>query len=64
MDGKDDEGELVFLPNQLNQIVNLDESGLTLDSCFFLAGGQASTRYGPASKNIACGADCTNKSSS
>ena len=32
LDGEDDgEGELVFFPGQLNCILNLDESGLTLN---------------------------------
>eukprot|EP00532_Pseudo-nitzschia_australis_P014725 CAMPEP_0168277748 /NCGR_PEP_ID=MMETSP0141_2-20121125/19413_1 /TAXON_ID=44445 /ORGANISM="Pseudo-nitzschia australis, Strain 10249 10 AB" /LENGTH=178 /DNA_ID=CAMNT_0008220255 /DNA_START=155 /DNA_END=691 /DNA_ORIENTATION=+ len=33
------EGELVYFPNQLNRILNLDESGLTLDENGSLSGG-------------------------
>ena len=39
----DGEGELVYFPNKLNHILNLDESGLTLDENGSLSGGQDST---------------------
>ena len=50
-------GELVFLLGQLNRIVNLDESGLTLDGNHSKSGGRSSTRFGPATKVLPQGAD-------
>ena len=58
------EGELVFFPGQLNRIINLDESGLTLDGNGSQAGGRPSTAYESADKYVGCGADRINKSSS
>ena len=59
------EGELVFFPGQLNQIINLDESGLTLDGNGSQAGGRRqSIAYGSADNYVGCGADRTNKSNS
>ena len=58
-----EEGELFFYPGQLNRIVNLDESGLTLDGNNSLSGGRSSTRFGPVNKLISSGCDRTNKSS-
>ena len=57
------EGELVFFPNQLKRILNLDESGLSLDGNHSLCGGRSSTRFGSANKLIPSGCDGTNKSS-
>ena len=57
------EGELVFFPNQLNCILNLDESGLSLDGNHSLCSGRSSTRFGSANKLIPSGCDRTNKSS-
>jgi len=62
-EGDDGEGELVYLPNKLNHILNLDESGLTLDQTGSLSGGRDSTRFRSADNAIAFGADRTNKSS-
>ena len=45
LDGENGEGELVFFPGQLNRILNLDESGLTLDGNQSKSGGRSSTRY-------------------
>ena len=63
VDGEDGEGELIFLPGQLNRILNLDESGLTLDGNHSKTGGRPSTRYGPVKKVLPKGGDKTNKSS-
>ena len=57
------EGEIVFSPHQLNCIINLDESGLTLDGINSLSGGISSTRFGSANNLIPNGCDQTNKSS-
>eukprot|EP00532_Pseudo-nitzschia_australis_P013819 CAMPEP_0168210622 /NCGR_PEP_ID=MMETSP0140_2-20121125/3272_1 /TAXON_ID=44445 /ORGANISM="Pseudo-nitzschia australis, Strain 10249 10 AB" /LENGTH=775 /DNA_ID=CAMNT_0008137243 /DNA_START=1493 /DNA_END=3820 /DNA_ORIENTATION=- len=62
-EGDDGEGELVYLPNKLNHILNLDKSGLTLDQTGSLSGGRDSTRFRSADNAIAFGADRTNKSS-
>ena len=58
------EGEIVFYQHQLNRIINLDESGLTLDGKNSLSGGRSSTRFGSANKLIPSGCERTNKSSS
>ena len=46
-------GELVFFPGQLNCILNLDESGHSLDGNHSLsAGGRSSTRFGSTNRLI------------
>ena len=40
---EDGEGELIFPVGQMNRIVNLDESGLTLDGNHSKTGGRSST---------------------
>ena len=57
-DNKDGDSELVFFPGQLNQIINLDESALTLNGNQTKSGGRSFTN--PA---VPEGADHTNKSS-
>ena len=63
IDNEDGEGELVFFPGQLNRILNLDESALTLDGNQTKSGGRSSTRFGSSNPAVPEGADRTNKSS-
>eukprot|EP00536_Pseudo-nitzschia_multiseries_P000250 jgi/Psemu1/546/gm1.546_g len=62
--GNGHEGELVFLPGQLHRIVNVDETGLTLDGTGSKSGGRPVTEYGPANKSLPRGASRAPKSSS
>eukprot|EP00536_Pseudo-nitzschia_multiseries_P009677 jgi/Psemu1/23978/gm1.23978_g len=51
------EGELVFFPGQLNRILNVDETALTLDGTSTNAGGRPITEYGPSNRILPRG--CT-----
>eukprot|EP00536_Pseudo-nitzschia_multiseries_P011669 jgi/Psemu1/29661/gm1.29661_g len=62
--GNGHKGELVFLPGQLHRIVNVDETGLTLDGTGSKSGGRPVTEYGPANKSLPRGAARAPKSSS
>ena len=62
-ENEEGDGELVFFPGQLNRILNLDESGLTLDGNQSKSGGRSSTRFGCSNPSIPQGMDRTNKSS-
>ena len=53
----------MFFPGQLNLILNLDESALTLDGNQTKSGGHSSTRFGFSNPAGPEGADRTNKSS-
>ena len=64
MPNKDEEveGELVFFDGQLNRILNLDETGITLDGNQTQSGGRPTTKFGSSNKHIPDGKDSTNKS--
>eukprot|EP00536_Pseudo-nitzschia_multiseries_P016234 jgi/Psemu1/45392/gm1.45392_g len=50
--------------SQLHRILNVDETGLTLDGTGSKSGGRPVTEYAPANKSLPCGATRTHKSSS
>ena len=53
----------MFFPGQLNRILNLDESALTLDGNQIKSCGCSSTQFGSSNPAVPEGADCTSKSS-
>eukprot|EP00536_Pseudo-nitzschia_multiseries_P016225 jgi/Psemu1/45378/gm1.45378_g len=57
------EGELVFFPGQLNCILNVDETALTLDGTSTNAGGRSITEYGPSNRILPRGCTRAQKSS-
>eukprot|EP00536_Pseudo-nitzschia_multiseries_P018653 jgi/Psemu1/56621/gm1.56621_g len=57
------EGELYFPPEQLQRIINVDETGLSLDTTTTKSGGRPVTQYGPSSRDLPVGARRANKSS-
>eukprot|EP00536_Pseudo-nitzschia_multiseries_P010796 jgi/Psemu1/204155/e_gw1.342.42.1 len=57
------EGELVFFPGQLNRILNVDETALTLDRTSTNAGGRPITEYGPSNRILPRGCTRAQKSS-
>ena len=59
---EDVEGELVFLPSQCDQILNIDESEVTTDGTSKLTGGRPVTEYCSSDTRIGSGAKGTNKS--
>lgn len=60
---EDGDREWVFFRGQLNRILNLDESGLMLDSNQSKSGGKSSTHFSCSNPSIPQGMDQTNKSS-
>ena len=56
------EGELVFFDDQLQRILNIDESEVTTDGTSKLTGGRPITEYCPTDTRIGTGAEGTNKS--
>ena len=57
------EGELFFHPNQLERIINLDETEFSTDGTSKNSGGRSVTKYGPGTGGlIPAGCDRTNKS--
>eukprot|EP00536_Pseudo-nitzschia_multiseries_P003558 jgi/Psemu1/8094/gm1.8094_g len=59
---KGHEGELVFFPGQLNRILNIDETALTLDGTSTNAGGRPITEYGSSNRILPRGCTRAQKS--
>ena len=55
--------KLVFFDGQVNHIVNLDKSGLTLDGTNSLLGGSCATKSGSENESAPNGVDICNKRS-
>eukprot|EP00536_Pseudo-nitzschia_multiseries_P004965 jgi/Psemu1/11386/gm1.11386_g len=55
------EGKLLFFDGQLQPILNLDETGILLNSTTKVAGGQPTTEYSSSNKKILVGIDKRNK---
>eukprot|EP00536_Pseudo-nitzschia_multiseries_P002414 jgi/Psemu1/5464/gm1.5464_g len=56
------EGELYVPPEQLRRIINVDETGLSLDTTTTKSRGRPVTQYGPTSRDLPVGASHANKS--
>ena len=59
---KDEFGELIFFPGQLDRILNVNESEVTTDGTSKLVGGRPITQWVSRDARIGTGAQPTNKS--